>query len=223
MSKILLPFILVLNLMASEYVFNKEFSKELKANILQMNMSINTSSKDSERDVFVELSKFSDFVEAYKGIKYQGGNYQVYPLYIYKGGKKYFDGYKGSLFYSFHSKDNDGIEKFLQDLSKIDKLKNTHYNIQHINWITNPNISNEAKDTLRDEAILWANGYAKTLSKKLNKKCTLKGVDLSNNVRLTSRSNISMKFAEQAIPNIPNVAQPSYSATITPKITMECK
>jgi hypothetical protein len=219
----LIALLLVTNIFASEYVFNKEFTKELKANILQMSLSINTSSQYSEKDVFVELSKYSDFVEAYKGIKYYGGNYQVFPLYVYKGGKQHFDGYKGTLFYQFHSKDNDGIEKFLNDLSKIEKLETTHYNIQHINWIANPNISNEAKDVLREKAMLWANKYATALSKKLNKKCKLKAVDFSENVSIVSTSNISMKFSADAVPSMPNVIQPTYNATIRPKITMECK
>jgi ribosomal protein S18 len=220
--RFLIALVFTLSLNASDYVFNKEFSKELRANILQMSMMINTTSEFSEKDVFAELSKFSEFVESYKGIKYFGGNYQVFPLYAYKGGQKYFTGYKGNLFYDFHSKDNNALEKFLNDLSKIKKSKDTHYNINHIKWITNPNLADEAKDELRDEAIVWSTKYAKELSKKLNKKCTLKEIDFSS-IRVVNSSNISMKMSEDAMPNIPNVKQPSYKASITPRITMECK
>jgi hypothetical protein len=216
--RLLIALLFSINLFASEFVFNKEFSKDVKASILQMSMTIETFSKFSEKDIFVELSKFSDFVENYKNdIEYYGGNFRVYPEYIYNKGQKNFQGYRGNLQYQFHSKDNDGIEKLLKDIATIKKQKTTHYQINQISWIADPKLSQRANDALRDDVIVWSSKYAQELSKKLNQKCIIKNIDFSNKVRVSN----TMKRA--SLESIPNVQQPDYKASISPTITVECK
>lgn len=213
-------FMIVINLFASEFVFNKEFSKDIKTNILQMSLTVVSNSKSSEKEVLLELSKFSDFISSYSGaITYAGGNFEILPMYSYKNNTNILDGYQGSIYYIINASDNNGIEKFIKDIQTIKKSKNTTYSINQISWIANPNGIEEANEKLREDAIIWTDKYITDLSKKLNKKCKLINIDFSS---VNVYNNPLLKSSMDTM-RVPDVQKPNYKASIFPTIKIECE
>lgn len=51
--RLLVLLLMIVNLFGSEFVFNKEFSKEVSTNILQMSLTVSTTSKKDEKDVWL--------------------------------------------------------------------------------------------------------------------------------------------------------------------------
>lgn len=208
-----------------EIEFNKSFSKVVNPDLLTTNVNISVEKKDEVR-VNSEIEKFNDFFKEYDEVVIKDGRYNLSPRYKYINNKQIFTGYIGSLRYKIESNSAKNINEFinqileLKDRSKNDELK---LNISNINWNVSNELYNKNLDNLRIESILWINDYAKSLSNKISKRCSVEKIDINSvnrgNIYMARESVVmSAKVASDVTP-----ASSDENITINPSFVLECK
>jgi predicted secreted protein len=218
-------FILPVVLFSYEINFSKSFTTSVSPDLLTTYVDVSIFD-EKERVINSEIEKFNDFFKEYDEVVIKDGRYNLSPRYKYINNKQIFTGYIGSLRYKIESNSAKNINEFinqileLKDRSKNDELK---LNISNINWNVSNELYNKNLDNLRIESILWINDYAKSLSNKISKRCSVEKLDINSvnrgNIYMARESVVmSAKVASDVTP-----ASSDENITINPSFVLECK
>lgn len=199
--------------------FSKTFSTEIKPDTLQTSIHINVKD-DSEKEVAEQLARYSSFIERDETIIKKGGSYNIYPEYRYEDNKRYKNNYMGSISYTFSASDPKILNTFLSSLYDIKQSQQTDISTNSISWIISKKQQNGVDDSLRLEAITWANSYANELSTKLSKSCKLKHVNFGTTNHYYP-APVMREMSDKAA--IPTPIQDNKPLQISPTFEMECK
>jgi len=223
MKKLFFTLMLTITLAMSqtEITFSKTFIKKIKPDTLLTSVNI-TSQKLSQEQTIERLTKISDFADASKHLDIKGGTYSVNPHMVYDNGKSYQDGYDGSISYSVSSKNPKELNKFIRDIQRLGDKEKLMVSIASVSWQMSE--EQQAKhgdsDSLRLDAILWAIGYAKSLSSKIGKSCKVLRIDFHGNQAVFSENRKVLTMSSDSAP-IP--VQDEQTMRIIPSFTLVCR
>ncbi len=223
MKRLIIITTLSCSLSALTINFSKEFETEIKPDTLQASVSI--VEKLSTQDAVVNaLARITNYLDTWEDIEKKGGNYSVRPNYTYENNKRYKDGYSGSIYYTFSSKDSKKLNKFLSNLYSFKAPKGEEISLNNINWIMSKEQKTGKVDALRLDAIKWSRVYAKSLSKDLSSKCSVKSVIFTpinyfQPQPMIREEMVAMDKAYMA----PTPTQDKQKMSVNPTITIECK
>ncbi len=220
----------LLSLSAYEVNFTKSFSKKVSPDTLSTYISINVNKKD-EIKVAKVLDKFNNFFKEITNVKVQNGRYSISPRYKYLKDETKFVGYSGSLNYTIKSQSakklNDFISKLISKKESINS-DDVKLEVSNVTWEVSQKLYNENTNDLRLKTILWANDYAKKLSKKLKTTCKLKVIDVNSNGRNINyyRNSAPMALSKRKVASFASTVTPIKSdenIVINSSFSLECK
>jgi len=216
---LLLPFLLY----SYEIDFNKTFTKELMPNILSANITI--SIEDSKEEFVIKrLEVFNKEIKGYKKIEKELGSFNIRPVYQHSSNSPKIDGYRGNLRYKISTTDALLMGEFVSLITSLKENRDTSVSLDNLSWKVKEDSYIIALDILRFEAISWIENYSKTLSKDLNKECSVLSINLSNSIHPLSSTMraygmaSSMKREEMVVPEISE-----QKISITTSYKVECK
>jgi uncharacterized protein YggE len=127
------------------------------------------------------------------------------------------------MYYNFTSKDSDKLNKFLSHLYGFKAPTGEEITLNSIQWVMSKEQKNGKIDTLRLEAIKWANGYAKRLSKDIASSCSVKSIAFTpiNYFQPQPMMREEMVMMDKAV--APTPTQDKQKMSVNPTITIECK
>jgi len=220
-KKILLLFIISASLNAYTIDFDREFKLSLKPNRLQGGINISVH-KNSEKEVLQKLAKYSNFISKYNAIKKEEGSYSVSPNYHYINNKRIKDGYRGSIYYKIFADNITNFNIFIEKLQNKKRDKNVNISISSVSWQLSPKQREGRVDNLRMRAIEWANSYAKRLSTKLKRECSVTQISFSP-IRYPRPVTMAMPRVAMSKSDAPVPEQTTRNISIRPHIQLECK
>ena len=178
--------------------------------------------KDSEKEVLQKLAKYSDFVSKYDAVKKEGGDYSVSPKYHYANNKRVKDGYKGDIYYKIFADNIGDFNNFIEKLQDKKRDKNVNISISSVSWQLSPKQRESRVDNLRMRAIVWANNYAKRLSSKLEKECSVTQISFSA-IHYPRPVTVATPMVVMSRSSAPAPEQTTRDITIRPHFQLECK
>ncbi|PLY10832.1 MAG: hypothetical protein C0626_04160 [Arcobacter sp.] len=217
---LLIPFLLN----AYEINFSKKFTKDLIPNILGADISIIVEDK-KEKEVIERLDIFNNKIKEYNKVEKQLGSFNVRPQYQRSSNSPKIYGYKGTLNYKIETTDALNMGEFISMITSLKEDRDTSVSLNNLSWRVKDDSYNVILDLLRLESIEWVENYAKNLSADLNRTCSVKVVDLQNNILHTYREavaslRIDSSLKRENVP-VPEVSQQKIS--ITTNYKLECK
>ncbi len=221
MKKLLLLFILPFSLAAYTLNFDKTFEIALKPDTLMTNITI-AALKPTEKEVLQKLTSFSTYISGYKDITKKGGTYTIYPEYKYENNRRYKTGYRGTMHYQISSHNSDDLNTFITTLHDKKKDFDVDISLSSVSWQLSQKQKNGKLDSLRLDAIVWINQYAKSLSMKLDTTCKI------NKISLTAPSfdyprPVMMESRSVAPATAPTPEQDEQKIMINPQFELECQ
>lgn len=223
MGKYLLGSLLGASLLFSyELDFGKEFSSNLKSDILSTNIAIQVNNKN-ESFINSKIEDYQDFFKYDKSISKKNGNYSITPLYYYQNGKSYFKEYEGELSYKVESKYPQKINEFITELYNIkerQKNSNIKLSISNVRWEVSKKNFESTLDNLRIVSINWIENY----SKSLNKNCQIKKISLNKNgayIIPYAKNMVAMDSPSESFSITPN--RDDKTIKINANYLLECK
>jgi predicted secreted protein len=217
---LLLPFFLY----GFELDFSKEFTKDLIPNILTADISVIIEDQ-KEKDVLSRLEVFNKEIKAYNKVEKQLGTFNVRPMYQTSNNTPKIYGYRGELNYKIETNDALFMGEFVSMITSMKENRDTSVSLHNLSWRVKDDSYNVIIDLLRLESINWIENYAKVLSDDLHKTCSVKNINLSNNIMHTYREQItSLKLnsslKKENVP-VPEVSRQKISLITNYKL--ECK
>ncbi|WP_419763571.1 MAG: SIMPL domain-containing protein [Arcobacter sp.] len=217
---LLIPFILN----AYEINFSKKFTKDLIPNILGADISIIVEDK-REKEVIERLDIFNNKIKEYNKVEKQLGTFNIRPQYQRSSNSPKIYGYKGTLNYKVETTDALNMGEFISMITSLKEDRDTSVSLNNLSWRVKDDSYNVILDLLRLESIEWVENYAKNLSADLNRTCSVKVVDLRNNILHTYRQSaaslrLDSSLKRENVP-VPEVSQQKIS--ITTNYKLECK
>ncbi len=205
-----------------ELNFTKEFSKVLLPDELTSNIKVVVQNEE-EKEVISSLNQYNRFLKKYDEIDKSNVSMSITPKYLYKNGQSIFMGYNGILNYTVSTKESSKMKEFLENFYTIKEENTTSLLMPTLQWKINDKVYEEQLDSLRIEAIIWGNNYSAELSRKMNKRCSLKNVTINGNFgRPMMYTNESRVLKSNKV-EMPIVEQVNETITITPNFTLECQ
>lgn len=212
-------------LLSYDVSFNKKFSKSITPDLLTTYVNVTVENKD-EFFINKEIEKFNSYIKNNDDIKKKNGSYTLSPRYKWVKNEQRFLGYAGNLRYTIESKNAKKLNVFIARLIEIKKTsaKGVKLNISNISWKISKDLHSNNLDSLRIEAITWAETYANSLSTTLSKDCQIKQVNINSASNNYPRTYMAMEAAPMAksISNVTPVNS-SKEISINPNFVMECK
>jgi uncharacterized protein YggE len=202
--------------------FSKSFDVEIKPDTLEANINITAKNK-TEKEVVEALGKLSSFIDNDIDIEKKGGSYNVYPEYKYENNHRYKSGYVGNMQYNISSKDADKLNNFLTSLYGQKINNSEEISVNSVRWVMSKEQKNGKIDKLRLDAIIWANGYAKSLSNSLSQSCKVKSVSFSQTDHYYPQPLMRANYEAIADKSAPTPTQDKQKLSLTPTITLECR
>jgi hypothetical protein len=92
-----------------------------------------------------------------------------------------------------------------------------------LQWKINEKIYEETLDKLRFDAISWGNNYCTELSRKLNKQCSIKEIQINGNFARPIMYNSEVKMVKSSKMEIPIVEQVDEIISIQPTFNLVCQ
>jgi predicted secreted protein len=217
---LLIPFLLN----AYEINFSKKFTKDLIPNILGADISIIVEEK-KEKEVIERLDIFNNKIKEYKKVEKQLGSFNVRPQYQRSSNSPKIYGYKGTLNYKIETADALYMGEFISMITSLKEDRDTSVSLNNLSWRVKDDSYNVILDLLRLESIEWVENYAKNLSADLNRTCSVKEIDLRNNILHTYRESVASLRIDSSLQKenvpVPEVSQQKIS--ITTNYKLECK
>jgi uncharacterized protein YggE len=206
----------------TDITFSKNFEKQVKPDTLTTNITFSIQ-KVSQEIATNRLTKISDFVMNKKSIKSKGGDYSVNPHYDYENGKNNQNGYDGTISYALSSKNPEILNKFTRELQRFGEKNGLSVSVSSALWSMSENQddSDGGVEDLRIEAILWSEKYAKLLSTKIGKNCSVKKINFSD-VGQYARP-MMMKASMAMSDSAPTPTQDEQTVSTSANIEMVCK
>jgi len=142
-------------------------------------------------EVYLKANKESSIINALGevdkairdlGLEYKGGQYSVSENCWWYQDKKICDGFNGNITYVFELKDfaqQNLIFNKLDNISK--KYKDLHFNIYEPVWNISDKMKEKVEDGLKLTIIDKAQNFAKEISKKLGKTCSIESINYTVN------------------------------------------
>ncbi|WP_428023376.1 SIMPL domain-containing protein [Arcobacter sp.] len=217
---LLVPFLLN----AYEIEFSKEFTKDLIPNILGADISVSIEDK-KEKEVIERLELFERKIKEYKKVEKQLGTFNVRPQYQRTNTSPKIYGYLGTLNYKIETTDALNMGEFINLITSLKENRDTSVSLNNLSWRVKDDSYNVILDLLRLESIEWVETYAKNLSNDLKKECSVKSINLINNIMRTYREaattlRIDSSIKKENVP-VPEVSRQKIS--IMTNYKMECK
>ena len=217
----LLLFILPIYLFSFELNFNKKFTKSLTEDTLTTYFSI-VVENESEKKINKILNKFNQKIKKDNKVEKKDGTLTIRPKYRTSNNAPKITGYIGELRYKVSSNKASDINNFISNIIELKEDRNTNIVINNLRWTVKDKSFDVAYDTLRLEAIHWANNYTKNLSDDLSLTCKIKNISInSSNYRPMAR--ISYSKSEISNSNIALPQSNSETISINPSFIIECK
>ncbi len=205
---------------AMEINFTKKFTAGVMPRTVVTHLVIE-SKADSEAEVTETLSRVSIFVNGYQQISKKGGQYKVSPNYRYEEGKRTREGFIGRLRYEISSQDMDTVNMFLDDL--LDQKGKEQITINNLGYTVSKKRYNETLEKLRFQGIIWGISYAKELSSKIYKECSVKDISFTPKVPRPRMASLQVENKALSKDFAPKPIQSEETITLTPSFTLECK
>lgn len=217
-------FLLPLSLFSFELNFSKTFEKEIMPDTLSTSIIIRVDSQN-ERHISKVLEKYNEIIKDNDEVEKRRGSLTIRPHYKYssKNIPKIIS-YIGQLTYKVNSTSAYKIDKFINEISRINKERSTSITISSLKWSVKSETVQIANDIIRLEATQWALTYTRNLESDLRKKCKLEKVSLNSNrvnymPRMLSHSAQVTKSFSKAV--VPEVNGQKISSIVN--ISIECK
>ena len=181
MKKVIISFLVGLNLFGYEINISQSFTKEIIPKELGISLSIIAKGKNLQ-SVLNKLTDYSDFILSFRNqnIKIKKSKYQIHPKYILQNNKRKRVGYKGVVSFEIDSLDNRKTQILLSQLSAKNSFNDVDILISSQYWKPTKNDISEIKEKLRLSAILWGKKYASKLSETMNENCHVKKINFDN-------------------------------------------
>ncbi len=202
--------------------FSKSFDTEIKPDTLQAGINI-TIKKKSEKEVTKLLSKYATFIEDAKSVEKKGGNYSVYPQYKYENNQRYKSDYAGNMQYQISSNDSDKLNDFLVSLYDQKTDNQVDISTSSVSWVMSESQKTGKIDSLRLDAIIWADSYANSLSTSLSKKCSVLSVSFTPVNHYYPQPMMRGKSMEMDAGSAPVPTQDMQKISLNPTFQLECK
>ena len=229
MKKIILIALLCLlpnALFSYEVNFNKKFTITVTPDLLSTHITISIESMN-EKYINENIEKFNNYIKSNSNVIKNNGSFTLSPKHRYHKNKQEFTGYVGTLRYEIESRKAKELNIFMDKLIKMKNnidLKKIELNISNISWKTSRDLYETSLEKLRLSTILWVEGYSTSLSKDLNKICTINKIDI-NTVQginlMRHMDNISPAVKKSYLDVAPENSQ--QNITINPTFVLECK
>lgn len=204
----------------TDITFTKSFNTKVKPDTLTTNISFNVQ-RLSQAQTTDKLTKISEFVSGEKSVKAKGGEYSVNPHMVYENSKSRQDGYDGTISYQLSSKNATALNKFSRELQRYAEKNGMTTSVSSASWSRGDSDGDELGE-LRLEAIQWSEKYAKTLSSKLGKSCSVSKINFSDNGGRHYPQPAMMK-ASMASDSAPTPTQDEQNISTNAHIEMVCK
>jgi len=205
-------------LSAFEISMTKEFVKEIKPNRLGISLTFVTNGK-TLKDVIDKLSEYSAFVKSFRELDIRGGRFSTSPEYRYENHKRYKIGYRGRMSFTVKSDDEKKLENFISMISSKDS-ENVDIQISTAQWKVDESSITKEQDSLKFEALSWAEEYSKILSDKTGKSCDIKSVDFQDR---GYRPPIVYEARAAVAKDAPMPQKRAQKITIDARFKFECK
>lgn len=218
-QKIFISFaIFTTTLFAFELDFQKSFEAKVQPDVAVTNINISVKA-ENETAVTRRLQEISVYVNGYRQVEKEGGEFKVNANYYYQEGQRLQDGYIGSMRYKISSKEIDDLDMFLRDL--MSQKRNETIEVNSYGYEVTKEKFNDTLEQLRFQTIVWGIAYAKDLSSKIYKKCELSNISFAQQMQprmmgVQMSSKLDESFAPQPIRN-------EQSITLNPSYALECK
>jgi hypothetical protein len=115
--------------------------------------------------------------------------------------------------------------EFISMITSLKEDRDTSVSLNNLSWRVKDDSYNVILDLLRLESIEWVENYAKNLSADLNRTCSVKEIDLRNNILHTYRESVASLRIDSSLQKenvpVPEVSQQKIS--ITTNYKLECK
>lgn len=156
-----------------EVFITLEDAKELIPDILAMPVTVNVTTI-KEIDAVNILGSVDKSLRGL-GFDYRGGKYSIYKNCSWEKGKEICSGYKGSISYVFELTEPAGQNKVFETLSNFKEKYGEKIDIAISNpqWIVSKKSYQKEEDSLKIEIIDSAKDFARKISEKLGKTCSL--------------------------------------------------
>ncbi len=154
-----------------------EEAKELIPDTLSMSISVNVFGQ-KEADAINMLGSIDKAIRALN-VKYSGGVYSVYKHCWWEKEKKKCSGYKGDISYVFELRESKEQNKILDTVDEFKEKygEKMNYTVSKPQWqISGKNIKT-AEMELKLNIIDSAKEFAKKVSEKLGKNCSVSSID----------------------------------------------
>jgi uncharacterized protein YggE len=224
MKKIISLSLVCISLLSAQtdIIFSKTFEKKIKPDTLTTNITFSTQ-KTSQETATNRLTKISDFVSAQNSVKSKGGDYSVNPHYDYDNGKNIQNGYDGIISYQLSSKNPEVLNKFTRELQRYGEKNGMIVAVSSASWGMSDNQegSDGGVEDLRLEAIVWSDRYAKSLSSKIGKNCSIQKINFSGGGYYPQP--MMMKASMAMSDSAPIPTQDEQNININANIEMVCK
>lgn len=220
----LIALLLPISVFSYEISFNKKFSKFVTPDVLSTYVNISIDN-DSEKFINEHLEKFNKYIKNNNSIEKSGGSVTLSPKYKYFKNTQKFIGYHGSLKYTIKSKNGKELNKFIDDLIKLEEKfdrDNVKLRISNLSWITSSSLYNNSLDMLRIDAIKWIESYSSSLENLLSKECSIKNINISKSNNHFLRAGRMESLSAKRISNVAPVNS-SQEVVIEPNFILECK
>lgn len=218
-KKLFLTAVLIIGGNALELDFTKTFETMIEPNTAATKLTI--SVKDGlETQVTSRLEAIATYINGYRQVEKEGGNFRVQANYFYNDGQREQDGFIGSINYKIFSQDIDNVDMFLEDL--LLQKENENIEVQSYGYEVNPKNYSVELEKLRFKSIIWGIAYAKDLSAKIFKKCEVKEISFTKNPMMP-RVYAMEKVATLSKSFAPKPIKKDEKVTLSPKFVMECE
>lgn len=220
-----LAFLLILPIMAFsfEVEFNKNFTKKLPHDTLNAFLKVSISD-DSEAKVSERLELFNEKIKSNNKVEKSLGSFTIRPEYKHSNSTPKIIAYIGELRYKVDSVKAKDIHDFISELTLLKKNRDTSVSVNNLSWSVKEETYKKTLDLLRLEAIVWGQGYAKTLSNDISKTCTLKTIVINNEEQYLQKTrNIMFSASSRSGNSIPVPEANQEKIKINPKYILDCE
>ena len=218
-KKIVLITAVALSLSAFELEFSKEFETKVTPTTAASSLHIEVLA-DDEKEVTSRLERVSTYINGYRQVEKEGGNFKIHANYIYDDGKREQEGFKGYMDYKIMTKSIDDLDMFLEDL--LLNKENENIEVRSYGYEVSPKDMNDKLEELRLKSIIWGINYSKALSSKIFKTCEVKNISF-NQRPIQPREYGNFKTVALDARFAPKPTQHDKSLHLIPNFVMECK
>jgi len=200
----LIALLLPISLFSYEISFNKKFSKSVTPDLLSTHVNI-AIENESEKFINNNIEIFNDYIKSNNSIRRYDGSFTLSPKYKYFKNSQKFIGYVGNLKYIIKSENASDLNKFINDLIKLEnkyRKNDIVIKISNVSWTTSSKLYDDSLDFLRIEAMSWIEKYSISLKNSLSKKCIIKSIDIDKTSKRFTKIVNMEAYSSNRVSNI---------------------